>query len=141
MEPEILRRGKEFHRRVRESWLESAEGAIHPERSILLTRRNPCAFGHRRGRLDLLIDEVGGFVAVVEVKSTHWDSVRPSNRRKLMSAHRRQVWRYIDEFLDVAGVDVCPGVIYPSVPLTPGLREDVETYLNDRGLQVVWFDD
>ena len=58
-----------------------------------------------------------------------------------MSSHRRQVWRYIEKFVDGDHTDVCAGIIYPAAPSTPGLREDVETYLNEYALQVVWYDD
>ena len=34
-----------------------------------------------------------------------------------------------------------PDNVYPSVPRTPGLREEIEAYLNEHGLQVVWYDD
>jgi hypothetical protein len=59
----------------------------------------------------------------------------------LLGSHKRQVWRYIDRYLDVEKVDVCPGIIYKSPPSTPGLREEIEEYLNEWGLQVVWYEE
>lgn len=135
VEPEILRRGKAFHERVQEDWHNTAEGRVHDEHTILLTGHN------RRGRLDLFVDDLGDFVTVVEVKSTDWDSVKPENRKRLLSSHQAQVWRYVEEYLDILGVSVCPGIIYPEPPRTPGLREEIEAYLNDCGLQVVWYDE
>ena len=87
------------------------------------------------------VDEMNDFVSVVEIKSTDWDKVKERNRRKLVSSHRRQVLKYIEEFVDGENMDVCPGIIYPRSPSTPGLKEMIEHELNDYGLQVVWYDD
>jgi hypothetical protein len=38
------------------------------------------------------------------------------------------------------GIDVCAGIIYPTAPKTAGLKARIEEYLNDRGMQVVWYD-
>jgi hypothetical protein len=89
--------------------------------------------------LDLFVDEPGNYVSVVEIKATDWDRVK--NVVKLLGSHRRQAWKYIEKYLDVDHVEVCPGIIYPTAPSTPGLKDRVETYLNDHGLQVVWYDD
>jgi hypothetical protein len=141
-EPDNLRRGKEFHREVQRDWMKSArDGKILPEKTILLG-----LLGCRRadkGRIDILVDEIAGneeeFVSVVEVKSTDWDRIKPGNITKNLGSHRRQIWRYIEKFIEVDKVDVCPGIIYPDSPKTPGLRERIETYLNDYGIQVVWY--
>lgn len=93
----------------------------------------------RHGRIDIFIDEIDDFVTVVEIKATNWDAVK--HRRKLLASHRRQVLRYVDKYLDSDKVNVCAGVIYPRAPRTPGLKEEVETYLNDHALQVVWYED
>jgi len=142
MEPEILRRGKAFHKRVQEDWEKSAKGGqINLEHTISLSLLRKKTKRPKSGRLDIFVDEMGDFISIVEIKSTDWDKVKEKNRMKLLGAHRRQVWKYIEEYLDVIKIDVCPGIIYPSAPETPGLREMVETYLNDYGLQVVWYDD
>ena len=142
MEPEILRRGKAFHKRVQEDWKETAKGGkINIEHSIPLSILRKKTNRARSGRLDIFVDEMGDFISVVEIKSTDWDKVKVRNRKKLLGSHRRQVWKYIEEYLDVIKVDVCPGIIYPTAPDTPGLKEMVEEYLNDYGLQVVWYDD
>jgi hypothetical protein len=91
--------------------------------------------------MDIFVHESGDYVTVVEIKATDWDRVLARNRRRLLGAHRRQVWRYIEKFIDGDHLNVCSGIIYPAAPVTAGLREEVETYLNDCGLQVVWFDD
>ena len=142
MEPEQLRLGKRFHRRVQADWSGTVEDApVRIEHGISLQFLPRRAKRVRRGRIDVFIDQIEDFVTVVEIKSTDWDRVKPKNRRKLLGSHRRQVWRYVDEFVDGEEVNVCAGVIYPTAPEESGLKEEVETYLNDYGLQVVWFDD
>ena len=134
-EPEILRRGKLFHKLVQQEWLdETNDGEPRPEFTI----PEGIAGIARRSRLDILVDELGGFVSIVEIKSTDWDVIKVKNRKKLLGSHRRQLWRYIDQYVE-KGIDVAPGMIYPSPPLTLGLRELVEEYLNDWAIQVVWF--
>ena len=142
MEPAILRNGKIFHRRVQADWHRTAKGGrITAEHSISLLPVTASASRPRRGRIDIFVDELGDFVSVVEIKATDWDRVQPRNRRKLLASHQRQVLRYIERFLDGDNIDVCPGIIYPSAPRTPGLREEIETYLNEHGFQIVWYDD
>ena len=139
-EPELLKAGKQFHKKVQNDWKHSAkDGTICPEHTISLV---PDKSIHKRhGRLDIFVDDVGDFISVIEIKSTDWDAVKHENRKKLLGSHRRQVWRYIDRYIDVEKVDVCPGIIYQSPPSAPGLREDIEKYLNDWGLQVVWYEE
>ena len=141
MEPEILRRGKAFHKRVQEDWEKTAEGKINREHVIKLTLVPGGARHKKVGRLDLFVDEIGDSVSIVEIKSTDWDQIKEKNRKKLLASHRRQVWRYIDEYIDVKNISVCPGIIYPKSPKIPGLKHLIESYLNDYGLQVVWYDE
>lgn len=139
MEPEMLRRGKEFHKTVQADWLKTAEsGRILPEHTIpLACLKKP----HRAGRLDIFVDELGDFVSVVEVKSTNWDRIKAANATKLLSSHRRQVWKYTGKYLDRDETSVCAGIIYPKAPSKSGLRSVIEKELNDHGLQVVWYDE
>jgi hypothetical protein len=142
MEPEILRRGKAFHKRVQGDWENTAKGGkINIEHSIPLSILRKKTMPQKTGRLDIFVDELGDFISVVEIKSTDWDKVKEKNRKKLLGSHRRQVWRYIEEYVDIKKIDVCPGIIYPKSPITPGLKDLIEDYLNDYGLQVVWYDD
>ena len=62
-EPEILRKGKEFHRRVQEDWKKTARGGhISPEHTISLVPQD--AQHKKHGRLDIFADETGDFVSV-----------------------------------------------------------------------------
>ena len=138
MEPETLKRGKAFHSRVQEEWKKTAEGTIVPEHTITLSDLKKKG---KSGRLDIFVGELGGYISVVEIKSTDWDRIKPKNIQKNLTSHRRQVWKYIEKYLDIEKVDVCPGIIYPRVPDTPGLKSRIENYLNEYGLQVVWYFD
>jgi hypothetical protein len=141
MEPRILKRGKEFHKRVQKDWDDNAEGGrIFNEHMIPLIKKS--SINHKkRGRLDIFVDELNDYVSVIEIKSTDWDKVKEKNRKKLLSSHRRQVWKYIEEYIDIKKIDVCPGIIYPKSPSTAGLKKLIEKELNDYGLQVVWYYD
>lgn len=142
MEPEQLLRGKEFHRLVQSDWAGTVEGAItQPEHTVRLEGLPMKGNRVRRGRIDIFIDEIDDFVSVVEIKATDWDIVKPANRRKLLASHKRQVYRYIDKYLDVDKINVCAGIIYPQSPKRFGLKEEIETYLNDCALQVIWYHD
>ncbi|MDH5218484.1 MAG: hypothetical protein OEX19_12350 [Gammaproteobacteria bacterium] len=133
-EPTILKRGKLFHKLVQDDFERtSKDGKVNIEHSIHLIHRS------KRGRLDLLVDELGDFVSIIEIKSTHWDEIKPKNLTRLLGAHRRQVWRYIEQYIDVEKIDVSPAIIYPKAPTTSGLKDKIITYLHDYGIQVVWF--
>jgi hypothetical protein len=142
LEPDVLRRGKEFHRRVQAEWAGEIEGAsVRSEHGILLGPVSGTVKHQRRGRLDIFISQFEDFFCVVEIKSTNWDRIQISNRQKLLRAHCRQVLRYVDKYLDHDHVNVCAGIIYPRSPVTSGLKARVEQYVNDHGLQVAWYDE
>lgn len=143
-EPKLLKNGKRFHLDVQRDWKHTAkDGRILLEEVIKLFSLSHGTSRIRKGRLDILVDEVetedGPMVSIVEIKNTDWDRIKAKNITKNLGSHRRQIWNYIDEFLENAEVDVCPGIIYPSSPKAPGLRDRIENYLNDYGIQVVWY--
>ena len=139
MEPEQLRRGREFHRLVQADWAGSVEDAtVRPEHTIRLTALPRRGTRNRRGRIDIFIDQLSGFVTVVEIKATNWDAVKSKSRRKLLGSHRRQIIRYVDKYLEVDNVSVVAILLYPSPPATPGLRNEVEEYFAEHGLQLAW---
>jgi hypothetical protein len=140
-QPAQLRRGRAFEKRVQSDWQQTAEGNPQSEVTIPLLSGLTRTGRGKRGRMDLFVNETGDFVVVVEIKATDWDRILPKNVQRNLSSHRRQVWRYIDKHLGGDRVDVCPGIIYPTAPTTAGLKERVEEYLNEYGLQVVWYDD
>ena len=140
-EPRQLRRGKIFQREVQDDWVKTAEGRINIECTIPLLKPVDGKMTRRRGRMDILVDDMGDQVAVVEIKATNWDRIFPRNITKNLGSHRRQIYKYIDKYLDGEDKTVCPGLIYPTAPTSPGLKERIEEYLNDYGISVVWYRD
>ncbi len=141
VQPEQLRRGREFERTVQTDWGQTADGNPRIEHTIPLLAGLTRTGRPRRGRMDIFVDELGNMVTVVEIKATDWDRILPRNRQRNLASHRRQVWRYIEKYLDADQLDVCAGIIYPTASRTAGLKERIEDYLNDYGLQVVWYYD
>lgn len=140
-EPEQLRRGKAFQRVVQRDWLDGAEGSPLVEHTIRLLAASDRFERRRIGRIDVFVADAGDLAVIVEIKATNWDRIKPRNIQRNLASHRRQVWKYIEKYVDGDGVDVCAGIIYPSEPKSEGLKERVESYLNGHGLQVVWFYD
>ena len=140
-EPEILRKGKEFHKLVQSDWKRTAEGNIQCEHTIDLLKRTKKTKHVRKGRMDLFVNEIGDYISLVEIKSTDWDKIPEKNIMRLVSRHRRQVWNYIEKYLDGDGVEVCAGMIYPTAPKREGVKERIESYLEDYGIPVVWYFD
>lgn len=125
---------------VQRDWGGEVESAtVRPEHSIHFAGGLNSGIPRRRGRLDIFIDQISDFVTVVEIKATDWDRVACANRRKLLAAHRRQVMRYVDKYLDEDHVSVCAGIIYPKVPANHDVKVEIESYMNEHALQVVWY--
>jgi hypothetical protein len=142
MEPLQLKRGKVFHRIVQQDFdNESTDGNVNNEYVIHLLPLNRSYKRVKSGRLDIFIDDLGEMVTVIEIKSTEWDNIKNKNVKKLLSSHRRQIWKYMEKYLDHDNLDVCAAIIYPRSPKSINLKNLVEKYLNSYGLQVVWYYD
>jgi len=89
--------------------------------------------------VDVFVDVAEGFVAVVEVKNTSWDAIRPSNVRKNLLSHVRQLLAYVDEYNIVQKMEVAAAVIYPAPPTTLPLRQIIEEFYDDQAIALVWF--
>ena len=134
-EPEALRRGKRFHKLVQQEWLATADGKPHPERTVRQV-------SGRKGRVDILVDEIGeGLVSVVEIKATDWDRMKTKNIRRNVRRQVRQIWRYVGSQLELRGLSVCPGIIFPKLPVDPARVELIEAMFEEEGIQVVWHDE
>jgi len=88
-----------------------------------------------------LDDDQGEFVFIVEIKATDWDRIKPKNIRRNLSSHRRQLWRYAEDPHIEQGVDVGLGIVYPRKPKRRGLVREIESYMEEYGIVVTWFDD
>ncbi|HZV71411.1 MAG TPA: hypothetical protein VFG10_17770 [Saprospiraceae bacterium] len=141
MEPEQLRLGKLFHRRVQTDWAGTIEGAaVSSEHSVRFIYASRSTKQTNRGRVDIFVNKIDDFVTVIEIKSTNWDTVK-SNRKRLLDSHCRQTLKYIDEYLNIEAVNVCAAIIYPKSPISKGIKLEVEDYWNQNSFQVLWFED
>ena len=135
-EPEDLRRGKAFHKKVQSEWLQTAtDGMPRPERCV---RR----IGGRRGRVDILVEEIGeGLVSVIEIKDSDWDRMAHLNALRNIRRQIRQVWSYVAAYAELHDCHVCPGIILSSIPKDEGRLKLIESRFNEEGIQVVWHDE
>ncbi len=125
-----VRCGREFEASEKARWSHISEDHIHFEAPTVLRAR--------RGRVDIKIDEGLDYIAVIEIKATNWDRLAPARLRPTALRHARQIWRYVEDFLDTKGKEVCPALVYQFEPREPGIRKEVEEILNGRLIQVVW---
>ena len=141
-EPSQLRQGKWFHDLVQLDWEKYAEGEARSEVWIPLGSGKNAS----HGRMDVFIDvdEPKGKDAtfvVVEIKATCWDNIKPHRIQPNLSSHRRQIWKYINTYIVGNHPGISAGIIYPTAPKIPGLKERIEEYLLDYGLMTVWYFD
>jgi len=126
-----IRRGREFEKQERSYWTGGQDEAISFEA--------PTQWQDKRGRVDIRLDDTKEkYVVVVELKASNWDQMAARRVRPNVLRHARQLWRYVETELDVVHHDVLPGIIYPVAPKTPGRKEEIETVLEEQGIQVVW---
>ena len=133
-EPERLLEGKRFEALVYEDF------RCHNKNGVLRFERTRSLALGRTGRMDVLVDQLGDHVAIYEVKATDWDRIRPANVRRNALRHQRQLLRYVDTYVNI-GTSVSLGIIYPTAPVTPGLRAVVENVLEEGGTPAYWFNE
>ena len=127
-----IERGRRFEADEKDGWRKLDDGEAQFEAAT--------EYGGKKGRIDILVEELGDFVSVIEVKASDWNRMAPHRVRPNALRHARQIWRYINREVD-AGKDVCPGVVYREAPNDANIKGQVEGILNERGIQVVWRDD
>lgn len=132
---ERMARGREFHQRVQAEWLrDTKDGTPRIERRI-------DRLSGQWGRVDILIEDLGDFVSVIEIKATEWDQWSDDRIPRYVRRQIRQIWSYVDAQLEIYEVEVCPGVIFPHRPLDPRRLALIERLFNGEGIQVVWHDE
>lgn len=132
-EPEQLRRGKDFHKKIQENWRKDAEGTVETEKFTI----KPSG---RKGRMDIFVRSDGNLVAVAEAKASNWDAMTPAAVKQSVSRHANQVWDYIESQLE-SGMEVSPGVIFPKRPKDADRLHLIEQSFEERGISVVWEDE
>jgi hypothetical protein len=150
-EPEALVRGKLFHRRLQESWRGRHGGVAEPRIEKELRRH----LG-RRGRPDIQVDiafedSADGttlFVALLEAKSRAFTTLSPRSMRRLVAQDRRQILRYVDQLtaggtseISGANISIAASIVYEVGPPTSEGRFEIEAYLDEAGIGVIWEDE
>jgi len=125
----LLKLGHDFEDWERSKWTDPSHAGKQAEA--------PTEWKGRRGRIDLrLIDHEEGHTILVEIKAADWDAMKPHRVRPNALRHARQLWRYIKA--ELTDRPVLPALVYPTEPSTPGRKEEIESTLNERLIQVVW---
>jgi hypothetical protein len=175
-EPDILRLGKAFGEVVAAEYTRGLLEAGPPEEVAergsgrVRWTRECCQWvrtdlgtapehpGRTDIRLELHDDESGlPAVVVVEVKNTDWSKQTPKNVRRNLNRHARQVWRYLEPWVDRVDAGevawVQGALVYPERP-EPARATLIETILGEGeapegddprghgwGLTVLWWTD
>jgi hypothetical protein len=122
-------RGRKFEEWERSKWISELNSAAEFEAHT--------QWNGKRGRVDIRLKlEEDGDVVIVEIKATDWDKIKENRVRATALRHSRQIWRYVEDHL--SPLDVVPAIVYPSPPIAPGRKEQLEEVMNERGIQVVW---
>lgn len=132
-----IRLGRNFEKQERSFWVGKEHETSRIEAGV-------CYKG-RLGRVDLIEDISTSEILVVELKATDWDSMASNRIRANALRHARQVWRYINAYLDKSKLEtaretVHPAIVYALTPKTTQRRDEVEAALNEQAIQVVWRD-
>ena len=138
-EPKQLLRGKRFEKRVRKALVDPSDQIRGIEKPVEFKYKLIPGERVRKGRMDIYFDlSDGSGACIFEIKATNWDRVK--FRRKLLNAHRRQLMKYVDQYLLLNDISVCATMIYPSEPGEEEIREEVEDYMGEWAIQVMWYD-
>jgi hypothetical protein len=133
-EPKQLRRGKIFHKKIQDQWIETAKGKIVIEKTV--RKSTGC-----NGRIDIFVDDGGdNLVAVAEVKNSNWDKMTEPAVRRNVRRQIRQVWNYIESQLKMKK-DVSPGIIFSRRPKEEHRMKLIEEMFEQEGIPVVWQDE
>jgi len=142
-EPDQLKRGKLFHKKVQADWRKTAEGDVKAERVILKQ-------SGRKGRIDVFVndDDPDGTIAIVEIKASDWNRMTETAVRRNVRRQIQQIWDYIEsqivkgEYVPTGEQkSVCPGIIFPKRPKDKGRLELIEKLFIEEGIPVVWDDE
>ena len=134
MEPEKLKRGKGFHKKIQFEWeVEVKDGIPISEKTI--TRSNG-----RKGRMDVIVEELGDYVSIIEIKNTNWEKIKNENIKKNINRQSKQIWTYIEKYIN-EGIDVCPGIIFPIKPKDSKLLSFIEEQFQENCISIVWDDE
>jgi len=132
-EPQRLRRGRQFHKRVQADWHANAEGEVETEKSVT----KPSGRG---GRMDVFVRADGKLLAVAEIKHSDWDAMSEKALKRNVRRQTKQVMDYVESQL-AAGSEVSPGIIFPRRPKDPKRMRLIEQMFEEEGIPVAWEDE
>ena len=132
-EPEQLKRGKTYHKKVQKDWQQSADGIVVSEKQI----KKP---NNKMGRINIHIEADNKLVAVVELKNSDWDGMTTESVKRNLKHQAKQIWSYIESQLS-NGKDVSPGIIFPKKPKNPDKLKLIELFFEEEFISVVWEDE
>jgi len=91
--------------------------------------------------MDMFIyEDSDDFVTILEIKATDWDNIKPSNIKRNLYRHSKQLFNYIDKYMEVDNKDVCHGIIYPNPPHSKGLRNYIDESATELyGFPAYWY--
>ena len=133
-EPERVKQGNAFHRKVQSQWVREYQGESRTE----LIVRKP---NGRAGRIDLCLDPGTETVSVVEIKASDWDQMTEAGVRRKVKRYAAQVFQYVDSQMSGIRTGVCPAMVLQFRPLKAGRAELVERLFNEECLQITWKED
>jgi len=139
-EPIILKRGKEFQRTVQIDFIKNDKsGFLSIEKHVSLESLKDIK--QRKGRMDIFVyEDSDDFVTIFEIKATDWDNIKHIKRN--LYRHSKQLFNYIDKYMNVDKKNVCLGIIYPFPPKKVGLREQIEKLAMDLySFPVYWYNE
>lgn len=129
-EPLQLKRGKAFQKIVQNDYQENSKGQVKIEEHVSFAEMQ--GIKQLRGRMDIVVhDDKSGYIMIMEIKATDWDKIKTKNIKRNLYRHSRQLYNYVDKFLDVDDLSVGIAVLYPKPPVTKGLKEKIEQLAMD----------
>ena len=141
-EPLNLKRGKQFQKEVQSDFnLKNKSGVICIEKNVSFKKMNDIK--QKSGRIDLFFyEDSEDFVTIIEIKATDWDRIKDKNIKKNLYRHSKQLFNYIDKYIDVDKKDVSHGIIYPFPPKKEGLKKKIETWAMELySFPVYWYNE
>ncbi len=139
--PSQLIRGKEFQRIVQNDYSQnSKDGVVGIEEYVSF--KNMSGIKQKSGRIDIIIHQAAGddYVMIMEIKATDWDKINPKNIKHHLCRHSKQLYNYIDKFMEVDDKTVGLAMLYPEPPKKEGLREFIEKCaMEEYSFPVYWY--
>ncbi len=139
-EPAQLCRGKQFQMIVQADYAKnSLGGIIGIEESVKFDQLPEVK--QKSGRMDIIVHDIDeDYVMIMEIKATDWDKIKPKNIKRNLYRHSKQLYNYIDKFLQVDDKTVGLAMIYPEPPKKEGLRDQIEVWAMDLySFPVYWY--